>query len=253
MRGKSLALLMLALGCGLVASLGITQVMRKRGEATTATGDTQPIFVAMKDVGQGEPLTPESLKLEQWPKDKVPPGAMNHLEDIENRRTRTKLYAGEPILDAKLAPKGVNAPGADIMIPKGYRVVSIRVDAVSGGANLLLARLPRRHPRPHGEESRGGNPRNHHPHHPPGHQGLRRQRSGRTRAGGAGDQIDPGSNRLALGHPRPGGEGDAGDRDGHDQAGDAKSGGRHADGDGGGPAAGVVRRVGQGGAEEARI
>ena len=92
----------------------------------------------MKDVGQGEPLTPQSLKLEQWPKDKVPPGSMNHLEDIENRRTRTKLYAGEPILDAKLAPKGVNAPGADIMIPKGYRVVSIRVDAVSGGGNLLL-------------------------------------------------------------------------------------------------------------------
>ena len=101
---------MLAIGCGLVASLGITQVMSKRGDSTAATNDTQPVFVAMKDVGQGEPLTPQSLKLEQWPKDKVPPGAMNHLEDIENRRTRTKLYAGEPILDAKLAPKGINAP-----------------------------------------------------------------------------------------------------------------------------------------------
>ena len=42
MRAKSIALLVLALGCGLVASLGITQVMAKRGdESTTATGETR--------------------------------------------------------------------------------------------------------------------------------------------------------------------------------------------------------------------
>jgi pilus assembly protein CpaB len=107
-------------------------------ETAPAAGETESIFVAAKDVSQGDPLSAQDLKLEQWPKDKLLPGAMSRLEDIEGRRTRTKLYAGEPILDNKLAAKGVNAPGADIMIPKGYRVVSIRVDAVSGGANLLL-------------------------------------------------------------------------------------------------------------------
>jgi pilus assembly protein CpaB len=129
----------LALACGLVASLGITQVMSKRGDdSATPAVDTQSIFVAMKDVPQGDPLTPQVLKLEQWPKDKLPAGGLNRLEDIEGRRARAKLYAGEPILENKLSPKGMNAPGADLLIPKGYRVVSIRVDAVSGGGNLVL-------------------------------------------------------------------------------------------------------------------
>ena len=94
--------------------------------------------MASKDVPQGDPLNGQSLKLVQWPKDKVPAGTLGRLEDIEGRRTRTKLFAEEPILESKLAAKGSVAPGADILIPKGYRVVSIRVDAVSGGAGLLL-------------------------------------------------------------------------------------------------------------------
>ncbi len=139
MRGKSIALLVLALACGLVAAIGITQVIARRGTLSAeGTGETQPVFLALKDVAQGEPLTGEVLQLEQWPKSKVPSGALSRLEDIEGRRARSKLFAGELILDNKLAAKGVNAPGADLMIPKGYRVVSIRVDAVSGGANLLL-------------------------------------------------------------------------------------------------------------------
>jgi pilus assembly protein CpaB len=139
MRAKTVALLVLALGCGAVASVGIVQVIAKRGtDPAPVEAETQAVFTALKDVSQGDPLSGENVKLEQWPKDKVPAGALGRLEDIDGRRTRSKLYAGEPILDKKLAAKGVNTAGADIMIPKGYRVVSIRVDAVSGGADLLL-------------------------------------------------------------------------------------------------------------------
>lgn len=139
MRGKSLALLVLALGCGLVASIGITQVMAKRhNEPAAALGETQAIFVAMKDIGLGDVLNSQVLKLEQWPKDKAPAGAIARIEDVEGRRTRAKLYAGEPILENKLFGKGVSEQGADALIPKGFRVVSIKVDAVSGGGGLLL-------------------------------------------------------------------------------------------------------------------
>jgi pilus assembly protein CpaB len=139
MRVKSIALLVLALACGGVASLGIIQVLSKRGtEAAPTEGENQAIFVASKDVSQGDLLNGQCLKLVQWPKDKIPAGALGRLEDIEGRRTRSKLFAEEPILDAKLAAKGTNAPGADMLIPRGYRQVTIRVDAVSGGGNLLL-------------------------------------------------------------------------------------------------------------------
>lgn len=136
MRGKSLALLALALGCGLIASLGITQVMAKRGEPT-AGAETQNVLVAAKDVPLGDVITAHHVKAEPWPKDKVPPGTLVRMEDVEGRKARAKFFAGEPILEQKLLSKDASAGGYDALIPKGYRVVSVRVDKVSGGGLIL--------------------------------------------------------------------------------------------------------------------
>lgn len=138
MRGKSFALLVLALGCGLVASIGITQVISNRDKPEVIAGDTQAIFVALEDIGFGEPVTSQVLRLEQWPADKVPEGALTKIEDVEGRRTRTKLYAGEPLLEKKLFGRGASALGHSTLIPKGYRVVSVQVDKVSGSASMIL-------------------------------------------------------------------------------------------------------------------
>jgi len=139
MRGKSLALLVLALGCGLVASIGITQVMAKRNTTPTALpADMETIFVAMEDIALGDPLVSQVLRLEQWPKDKVPTGALTRIEDIEGRRTKAKLYAGEPVLENKLFPKGIGVGSSSGRIPEGYRVIPVRVDIGSGGAGLIL-------------------------------------------------------------------------------------------------------------------
>lgn len=138
MRAKSLALLSLALGCGLVASIGITQVMAKRSAPVADTGATENIFVAARDIPLNEVLSVGLLKLEQWPKDKIPPGAVGKLEDIEGRRCRTRLYAGEAILKTKLFGKGQDLGGSSAQIPKGMRVVPVRVDAVSGASGMIL-------------------------------------------------------------------------------------------------------------------
>jgi len=139
MRGKSLALLVLALGCGLVASIGITQVMAKRDIKPEApTGETQTIFVAMQEIGMGDVLDSQVLRLEKWPKDLIHEGALTRIEDVEGRRTKTKLYPGEPILESKLMSKGANPNGVLMTIPKGYRVIPVRVDKVSGGPGLIL-------------------------------------------------------------------------------------------------------------------
>ena len=136
MRPKSLILLSLALGCGLVAALGINQMMAKQNP-TTATGETIDIYVALKDINTNDQIDPKSLKLEPWPKDKVPPDALIRLEDLESRRARTKLFAGEPVREAKLLAKGDAGTGAADSIPSGFRVVSVRVDAVKSSGNLI--------------------------------------------------------------------------------------------------------------------
>lgn len=139
MRPKSVILLALALGCGLVASIGINRVMANRREVSTGDGtETTPIFVAVTDVGIGDPLTPQLIRLEPWPKEKLPAGVIGKLEDVEGRRSRAKFYPGEPILEQKLLPKGESGGSAIDLIPKGMRVVPIRVDAVSGASGMIL-------------------------------------------------------------------------------------------------------------------
>jgi pilus assembly protein CpaB len=137
MRPKSIILLVLALGCGLVAAIGINQVIAGRGKPEAATGETQAILVAIADVNTNDPLTAAVVKLEQWPKDKIPPGSLLRLEDGEGRRAKTKLYAGAPILEAQLLAKGESASAGE-NIPPGYRVVAIRVDDQKSSGNLIL-------------------------------------------------------------------------------------------------------------------
>ncbi len=139
MRGKPLALLVLSLGCGLVASIGVTQVISKRHtEAPAPSIETQSIFVALDDISLGEPLTAGVLKLEPWPEGKIPEGTFTRIEDLEGRRARTRFFAGEPIIERKLLKQGETSGGISPLIPKGLRVVSVKVDRVSGGGGLIL-------------------------------------------------------------------------------------------------------------------
>lgn len=138
MRPKSILLLILALGCGLVASIGITQVMAKRDGTAPSGGETVPILVALDNIPVKAPLTPQVLKLEEWPKDKVPQGAVTKIEDVEGRRTRAPIYPGEAILESKLFEKGSSDGGISMIIPKGYRLISVKVDSVSGAGGMIL-------------------------------------------------------------------------------------------------------------------
>lgn len=138
MQPKSLILLLLALGCGLVASIGITQVIAHRGQEPLPVGETVPILVARETIPAWTPLTAQLVKLEPWPKDRVPEGAISQIEAVEGRRTKTPLYPGEPLLEKKIFDKNANEHGPTVMIPKGLRVVTVKVDQVSSGSGLVL-------------------------------------------------------------------------------------------------------------------
>ncbi len=136
MRTKSVILLALAMACGLVAAVGISQVMDVRQKGPDE-GERQPVFVAMSDIRPNEELTAQNVKLEEWPKKIIPAGALTRLEEVEGKRTRLKLYAGEPILASKLFG-AEDMTGAARDIPPGYRVAYVKVDPVSGSSNLIL-------------------------------------------------------------------------------------------------------------------
>jgi len=135
MRPKSIILLLLALGCGLVASIGISQVMENR-KNQGGSGDMVPILVAVADINATDKFTPENVKIEEWPKDKVRTGALTRYEDLEGKHTRSKIYLGEPIL-AGMVIGDNERDSAPQYIPKGYVVCAVRVDPVSASGSLI--------------------------------------------------------------------------------------------------------------------
>src|SRR5688572_10870466 len=133
MRPKSLMLLALALGCGLVASIGISQVMDRPAQVTL---EMAPIYIAKHNINLGDPIDAEMISLQEWPKDKIPRGAISELGELEGRRPRTAIIEGEPILEGKLLAPGQVADPIQ-QIPKGMRLKTISVDAEKSAGGLL--------------------------------------------------------------------------------------------------------------------
>lgn len=132
MRSKTLLLLIAGI-CGTVAAVGANSWMQAQG-----THVEQPklveIFVAVKDIDLGEELTAENIKLEEWPVDRVPEGAMNELKELEGKFANQRLYEGEPLMKRKLMD---TAGTTRRDIPEGYCVVSMTTDPASSVGTLV--------------------------------------------------------------------------------------------------------------------
>jgi len=136
MRPKSLILLALALGCGLVASIGISQVLESRRNQKTAGAEQTDVLVALTDIERNAELSPKNVELKPWPKDRLPEGAITKIEDVIGRRPSTRIIKGEPILEGKLGT-GETASRASMEIPAGYRAVPVRIENAQNTGLIL--------------------------------------------------------------------------------------------------------------------
>lgn len=131
MRPKSLILLVLALGCGLVAAVGINQILATPGNEKP----TVNIVVAKREIKKGDMIRPEDLRMQEWHVDALPEGSIQKFDDLAERRVKTLVVPGEAILESKLVPKN---GGRESEIPPGMKGISIKVDNVSGNHGLVL-------------------------------------------------------------------------------------------------------------------
>src|SRR4051812_3118681 len=104
MRPKSLLLLALALGCGLVASIGISQVMDRNNSPHTKL-ETVPIYVALHNINLGDPIDAKMLSLQEWPKDKVPKAASRKLRNLKAPPRPPQSFEGSRIPKANSSIK----------------------------------------------------------------------------------------------------------------------------------------------------
>src|SRR5881392_4184213 len=122
MRMKSLILIFIALGCGLVASIGISQVMNRD---TSGGLEMDQILVALMDVDIGTKLDAQNVKLEDWPKAKIPDGAVRKLEDVKDKFANARFFKGEPLHVNKISDTLTNIANK---VPQGYRAMPVKVD-----------------------------------------------------------------------------------------------------------------------------
>ncbi len=121
MRAKSLVLLVIALGCGMIAAVAVSKTVMDKGNAQAAEA-TVEIFVAVKEIKTAQLITAESVKLEKWPKNRLPEGALTNLAQMEGKFTNQGIFANEPILAKKISE---SRESLATNIPPGYRVFDI--------------------------------------------------------------------------------------------------------------------------------
>lgn len=121
---------MVALG----ASLVLYRVLVSQPKV--GAGTTVQIALAGRDLELGTVLKEADVKLTPWA-GAVPLGATARVEDLVGRGVITPIYAKEPIIDSRLAPRGAGG-GLASMIPPGKRAVAIRVNEVVGVAGFVV-------------------------------------------------------------------------------------------------------------------
>ena len=134
---RTVLIVVLALMFGGAAALGIN-VLRNQQAAGSGQDNTVPIVVATVDIPRYTTISTVMVKITQCPKELVPGGAINSLEDAVGRCVIQQIVKDEWVLDGKLAGKGMSggmAPG----IPPGMRAVAIPTPSIASGvAGFIL-------------------------------------------------------------------------------------------------------------------
>ena len=112
-------------------------VLASRWLLTQPAATAGRIVVAAADINIGQRLSPEMLKLVEWPAPSVPKGAFDDAQKLSGRVLKTSILVGEPLSEAKLAPAGTLG-GLSALITEGKRAITVRVNDVIGVAGFAL-------------------------------------------------------------------------------------------------------------------
>ena len=135
MKSKSLILLVLSVGFGILAAIGISQVMKSNaiGDDTPVT-PMGPVVLAASQLNLRTQLTDENVKIENWPINIIPPEAVTSLDEIKDMVTLAPMSQRMPIMKGSIQHKNKSTGPP---IPPNMKVVAVRVSADDTIGNLL--------------------------------------------------------------------------------------------------------------------
>ncbi|HEY9065137.1 MAG TPA: Flp pilus assembly protein CpaB [Burkholderiaceae bacterium] len=131
MRSRGMLMLFIAAIAGLAAVFLAARWMQNQG------GEKGRIAVANVDIELGGRISPEMVRLADWPEGSVPAGAFNDAAKLEGRVVLVAIQRGEPLTEMRLAPVGTKG-GLSAVVPEGKRAMTVRVNDVVGVAGFAL-------------------------------------------------------------------------------------------------------------------
>ena len=130
MKSKTFMALFIALGCGVLAAVGIVNAI---GDTNTAVvEETAPVLVANDFLDIHTPLSEENCHVEHWPAKLIPKDVVSDIANIEGMFNKMRLSKGLPIMIEQIADQSFFEQD---MIPPGHKVVAVKVkedDTISG-------------------------------------------------------------------------------------------------------------------------
>ena len=142
MRRSSIIMLIAAVALGLVAVLFARTFLG--GSADTANPAaavrTVPTVVASADINFGQKVTPEMIKVVDWPAGNLPQGSFQRIEDLTMGvgRTAMRPIVANEILTEKSLATGANRLSTAQLLGPQMRAVSVPVNDVSGVSGLIF-------------------------------------------------------------------------------------------------------------------
>ncbi len=131
MRSRAWLMLVIAVIAGLAAVVIAIRWMQQQG------GGRGQIAVAAIDIELGGRISPEMVRMVDWPQSSTPPGAFVEPARLNGRVVLSAVQRGEPILSGRLAPEGTKG-GLSAVVAEGKRAMTVRVNDVSGVAGFSL-------------------------------------------------------------------------------------------------------------------
>lgn len=126
-----------ALFIALVLSAGATYLLYSRiRNQRSAAPVTVRVVAAVDQLAAGTPLTPQNLKIVDWPASIPLTGAFARPDQVVGRSLIYPVSPNQPVVENDLAAPG-SGIGLSVKIPDGMRAISIRSNDVVGVAGFL--------------------------------------------------------------------------------------------------------------------
>lgn len=124
------------IGISIIAALTAV-ILASRWISQQSNMSTNKVAVAAIDINLGTRLTPDMIRLTDWPAGSVLKDSFTDLKALDTRVTKVSLQRGEPMTESKLAPVGATG-GLSAVVAEGKRAMTVRVNDVIGVAGFAL-------------------------------------------------------------------------------------------------------------------